>query len=122
MAKRPNLRKKDDVIESIESSIPSGKKPNLGKKKDPKQSLTDSIEQRVKEAVVKIEAHRRNARIDNIISQGVGGGDDLDFFTDDISNGYEYSKKDSKDDKKLPTTDFVLRPVSELDTYKSKDK
>lgn len=121
MAKRPNLKKKDDVIESIESSI-TGKKPNPGRKKDPKQSLTDSIEQRVKEAVVKIEAHRRNARIDNIISQGVGGGDDLDFFTDDISNGYEYSKKDSKEAKKLPTTDFVLRPVSELDTYKSKDK
>ena len=122
MAKRPNLKKKDDVIESIESSIPSGKKPNLGKKKDPKQSLTDSIEQRVKEAVVKLEAHRRNARIDNIISQGVGGGDDLDFFTDDIGNNYEYTIKDSKEVKKMPATDFVLRPVSELDTYKSKDK
>jgi|LakMenE07Oct09ns_1017277.scaffolds.fasta_scaffold00225_4 glucose-6-phosphate isomerase len=122
MAKRPNLKKKDDVIESIESSSKGNKNTNLGKKKDPKQSLTDSIEQRVKEAVVKIEAHRRNARVDNVIAQGIGGGDDLDFFTDDISNGYEYSKKDSKEAKKLPVTDFVLRPVSDLDTYKSKDK
>ncbi len=122
MAKRPNLKKKDDVIESIESSSKGSKNTNLGKKKDPKQSLTDSIEQRVKEAVVKIEAHRRNARVDNVIAQGIGGGDDLDFFTDDISNGYEYSKKDSKEAKKLPVTDFVLRPVSDLDTYKSKDK
>jgi glucose-6-phosphate isomerase len=121
MAKRPNLKKKDDVIESIESSSKGNKNTNL-KKKDPKQSLTDSIEQRVKEAVVKIEAHRRNARVDNVIAQGIGGGDDLDFFTDDISNGYEYSKKDSKEAKKLPVTDFVLRPVSDLDTYKSKDK
>lgn len=121
MAKRPNLKKKDDVIESIESSTKGGK-GGTGLKKKGKEAFTESIESRIKDAVLKIEANRRNTRNDVTIAQGVGGGDDLDFFVDDIGNNYEYTIKDSKEKKKKPETDFVLRPVSVLDTYKSKDK
>ncbi|CAD5984786.1 hypothetical protein PCC9214_05337 [Planktothrix tepida] len=123
MPRKIKLSKKDDVIESIESSTPtpSSRRGARLAKKDPKAALAESIESKVKEAVLKIEKHRANQREDTEIANGKGGGENLEFFADDISNDYGYTKKDSKQAKEKPTTDFILRPVSEMDVYNSRD-
>lgn len=120
MARKINLSKKDDVIESIESSAPNSRQGGRLAKKDPKAKLAESIESRVREAVLKIEKNRANQREDTEIANGKGGGENLEFFADDISNDYEYTKKDTKQSKEKPKTDFILRPVSEMDVYNSK--
>ena len=116
MAKRPNFRKKDDVLDSLGTR--KGKNINLSKKQDPKEKLTIRLENEIKEMVLKIEKERANTRDDVAIVQGKGGGENLEFYCEDIQNGYQFTVKDSKTEKEKPKTDFILRPVSDMDEYK----
>ena len=115
MAKPTPKRKKDDVLASLDKT-PKGAKSS--KKPNPKEQLTLRLENEIKEMVLKIEKERANTRDDVAIVQGKGGGENLEFYCEDIQNNYGFTVKDSKEDKEKPKTDFILRPVSEMTEYK----
>lgn len=90
---------------------------NDPKPKKTKEDFENSLTTAVQNYLLKYETERKNTREDIEIASGVGG-EELDGFIADISQNYENTVKDSKEEKKQKIkTDFLLRPVSEKIEY-----